>query len=332
MTSVFFGVNDRYFSYSHAIGRMTAGGPGFRNPVDLAIGANDVMYVVNRSTEFRLDGVRITICTLAETYNTEFGSYGEGDGQFIWPAAIALDKNQNVYVVDEWLARISVFTKDGQFTRRWGKAGSGLGELARPSGIAIGHDDVVYIVDSRNHRVQKFMLDGVYLGQFGSFGSGPGQLRFPWGIGLDKNGLAYVADWYNDRIQQFTPDGEYQATHGRTGKEIGEFMRPTSVAVDQEGDIYVADWKNNRVQVFTAAGRFITAFHGDAGLTGWAKEQLAANPPMVRMRNLVREFTPEQVFWLPSSVKVDNQGRIAITDSARHRVQVYQKHRTPVSV
>ena len=215
---------------------------GFKGPSDLALGDDDVVYVLNRSSEYRDDGLRITVLSLDEQYISEFGSHGEGDGQMIWPTSIALDSQSNVYMADEWLNRITVFNKDGEFLSKWGTPGSGDGQLDRPAGIRISSDGTMFVSDSRNNRIQKFTLDGQYLGQFGSFGSGPGQLDMPWGIGLDRDNNVYVADWRNDRIVEFSPDGQYQATFGgQHGSGIGQFNRPSSVAVDQDGDVYIAD-------------------------------------------------------------------------------------------
>ena len=113
MSTHFFGLTDRTFSYSHSVGRNEFAGTGFRNAVDMALGADGTVYALNRSYENRPDGVRITICTLSEEYITEFSTYGESDGQFMWPTSIALDKDENLYVADEWLNRISKFNKDG---------------------------------------------------------------------------------------------------------------------------------------------------------------------------------------------------------------------------
>ena len=332
MSAVFFGITDRVFTYSHVIGRNEYAGPGFRQPMDLALAANDVIYVLNRSSEYRPDGVRITVCNFGEDYISEFGSYGEGDGQLVWPTSIGVDSQENVYVSDEWLNQITVYSKDGAFIRKWGKTGSGSGELDKPAGLTIGSDQTMYLVDSRNHRVQKFSLDGEFLGQFGSFGNGPDQLNLPWGIALDKDGLVYVADWRNDRVQQFTSDGEHQATFGMSGSGAGQFNRPTGVSVDQDGDIYVADWMNNRVQVLTPDGRLITEFLGEAGISKWGMDKLAANPDMIRQRRMIRDFTAERVLWAPVAVKVDAQGRIAVLETARHRIQVYQKLRESVPI
>ena len=46
-----------------------------------------------------------------EEYLGDFGGYGEGDGKFVSPTAIAQDSQQNLYVSDEWLQRISIFDK-----------------------------------------------------------------------------------------------------------------------------------------------------------------------------------------------------------------------------
>src|SRR3989442_8060593 len=115
MSTHFFGIKDWTFTYSHSVGRNEFAGTGFRNPVDLALAPDDMVYVLNRSYENRPDGIHVTVVTLNEEYITEFGSAGEGDGQFTWPTSIALDKDGNVYVADEWLNRISIFDKDGTF-------------------------------------------------------------------------------------------------------------------------------------------------------------------------------------------------------------------------
>ena len=82
------------FQYSHTIGRGEFSGPGFRNPVAVARGEDDTMYVVNRSYEYRPDGKRITICTVDEDYVGEFArgvhtagetEENENDGSLIWP-------------------------------------------------------------------------------------------------------------------------------------------------------------------------------------------------------------------------------------------------------
>ena len=322
----------RTFTYSHCIGRGANGGEGFRYPMDVALGPNGVTYVLNRSSEY-MPSTRVSKCTLGEDYGqeqfiTEFGSYGSEDGQFVSVTSLALDKDQNVYVADEWLNRISIFDKDGTFLRKWGTQGSGDGEFLRPWGLDFDSDDNLWVVDSGNNRVQKFTKDGTIISQWGSGGSGEGEMDSPWGITLDDKGDVYVADWSNSRVQKFTPDGSYLMSFGAPGSGQGELRRPCGVAVDEEGDVYAVDWGSNRVQAYGPDGSYLTTFLGDAQrLPAWGEESVAANPDMGRARKRVKSLEPEWRFNLPTAVEIDDHRRIVIVDQQRSRLQIYTKEK-----
>jgi len=320
------------FRYSHTIGRGEQRGPGFRTPVSMARGEGDLMYVVSRASEYRPDSMRITMCTVDEDYVGEFANGGEvagialeSDSSMTWPAGIALDKEGNVYVADEWRNQIAIFTKDGDFVRKWGTAGSGDGQLNGPNGLAIDREDNLYVVDGGNNRIQKFTKDGRLLLKFGREGSRNGQFNLPWGIEIDRNGDVYVADWRNDRIQKFTADGQFLMKFGTSGTGDGELNRPTGVAVDKEGFIYVTDWGNDRLQVFDREGQFVTKMAGEATISKWGKEKLDANSDMWKEREISQGLEREKLFWGPIAVEVDDQDRIFVVESARARVQVYRK-------
>ncbi len=324
--NVFFGIITRTFSYSRTIGRFeSAGGRGFSQPVDMALAPDGRLYVLNRGREWRPPELRVTMMTLDEDFHGQFGRFGNGDGEAVWPTSVALDSNQNLYMADEWLNRITIFDKDGLYLDKWGVAGSGDGEIDRPACIRFDKEDNMYLTDSRNNRVQVFTKDGKFLAKWGGPGSGEGQFNLPWGLNFDSRGDVFVADWRNDRIQKFTAGGEYLAEYGTSGSRPGEFNRPTSVAVDKHGDIYVADWWNERVQVLTPDGRFITALTGDGGLSNWGTAKLEANQDMVLSRSLVRDLGPERRLHHPKSLIIDDEGRVLIIDCDRHRIQVYQK-------
>ena len=325
MSSRFWGISTRSFHYDRTLGRQEFNGKGFRASVDLALGPDRSIYVVNRGWEYRPDAVRVTILNMDEDFIGEFSRFGEGDGDMYWPTSIALDSNQNVYIADEWLTRISIFDKDGEFLDKWGVAGSGDGELNKPSGIRFDKEDNLYLVDSSNNRVQVFTKDGKFLAKWGEEGSGEGQFNLPWGLAFDDKGDVYVADWRNDRIQKFTPDGQFLMEMGSSGNGVAEFCRPTGLAVDKYGDIYVVDWGNDRVQVFTEDARYITTFTGDAGMSKWGLEKMESNPDMVRQRKLLRDVWLEERLWRPRAVAVDEEGRIVIVDPNQSRLQVYQK-------
>jgi DNA-binding beta-propeller fold protein YncE len=332
------------FRYSHTIGFYAQNGRGFNNPVDVALGRDGVLYVLNRAgsdVELRMPYKRVTMCTVDEDYLGEFSSGGTEDGQLMWPAAVAIDAEGHLYISDEALQRISVFDAKGHFLHQWGVRGSGPGMFDRPAGLAFDRDQHLLVVDGVNHRVQRYTTDGCFLGQWGKGGRGPGELSFPWGITVDRAGAVYVADWRNDRIQKFDAEGNFLASYGTSGGRDGQFSRPSGVAVDSHGSIYVADWGNERVQVLSADGGFLAKFRGESGLSKWGESYFIANQDELAARqqaNLepeVRLSAPddrrdesasvEKLFWGPIAVKVDDQGRLYVVESCRHRIQVYRK-------
>ena len=335
---------EELFRYSHTIGfYVIDGGKGFTNPVDLAVSPDGVLYVLNRGGpdyEGKMSQ-RVTMCTVSEEYLGDFGTGGDGDGELWWPVSIAVDARGNIYISDEALHRITIFDHSRQFLGKWGVRGKKEGQFDRPAGIVFDRDDNLLVVDSVNNRVQRYTKDGLYLGGWGRGGDGDGEFNLPWGICCDHRGNVYVADWRNDRVQKFDAEGNHQATLGRPGRGDGELYRPAGVAVDQDGDVYVADWGNERVQVFRSDGSFLAKIRGEAGLPKWSEDYFKANPDELEERqraNMEPELdlwpddepreesaNIEKLFWGPTSIKLDSEGRILIVDSARYRVQIYRK-------
>jgi DNA-binding beta-propeller fold protein YncE len=316
------------FRYSHTVGNQaTPPAHGFTAPTGVAIGPNKLLYVVSDYYEFNQVGKFVVKCTIDEDYLGAFGSYGSQETQFTWPNSLAVDQEGNVYVSDEWLQHIAVFDPDGRFQHKWGTVGDGDGQWNRPAGLAFDSSGNLLVVDSLNHRIQRYTRAGRFLDQWGGPGSDEGQLNMPWGIAVDRQDNVYVADWRNDRIQKFTPNGRFLMAVGRSGSADGEFNRPSSVVVDRDGYIYVVDWGNDRVQVFDPQGSFVTKLLGDChGYSRWAEERMASNPENMReQRQLVKDFTAERRFFMPTGITLDPQDRVIISDTGRHRLQIYQK-------
>ena len=328
-------VAGRTFDYSHAVGGRYIG-----QPCSLAVGSGNTVYVLLRGGENISNvawnrtgtGARVARLSIPETagdedFIGEAGSYGDGDGEYIWPTGLALDSQENVYVTDEWMNRITVTDREGKFICSWGATGTGNGEFDGPAGIAVDADDNLYIVDSRNHRVQKTTKDGKFLGKWGSLGSSSGEFDSPWGICLDGEGNVYVADHKNDRVQKFTSNGEYCASFGSSGTGRGEVTRPTDVAVDSDGDVYICDWANDRVQAYTPDGEFITTFIGDAQqLALWHQMTVDANTDVIKARRRVTTLEPEWRLAMPRAVAFDEEkSRLMVADTQRGRIQIYNK-------
>ena len=326
--------------YDLTVGMSVMEGRGFYYPSDTAVASNGRLYVANRSVDGVDRGVRVTVCDVESEYYGTFGSSGEGEGQFIWVSGIAEDTRGRLFIADEYSSRVSVFDLDGNFISSWGDAGSGEGELDGPSGIATDDSDLVYVADTHNNRVQKFTPSGLHILTIGGEGSEEGRMSLPWGLTTAPNGDLYIADWGNDRIQRFTLDGEFVAAYGSPGSGEGQLRRPSSVAVDERGLMYISDWGNERVQVFDADGRFIQQLRGQATESEWAVNFLSINREegAARAKADLEPDIPsldhedphevsshiEKLFWSPVSVKLDSHNRLYVTESNRHRIQIYR--------
>ena len=321
--------------YSHTMGMTVMEGRGFYYPVDTAVGRNDRLYVISRSKEETTRGIRVTMCDADSGYFGNFGGYGHEGGQFVWPACGAVDRQGRFFISDEKLHRITAYDENGNYLFHWGRPGSADGELDTPSGLAVNRDGHIYVSDTYNHRVQQFTADGRRRQTIGA-----GALNLPWGLTCDADDNLYVADFGHDCVKKFAPDGEFLAAFGTSGRGEGQFTRPASVAVDPEGYIYVADWGNERVQVLDAAGNFVQLLRGQATLSQWAANFLSINQEEAAARataDLEMEIDYfvddpheesshiEKYFWCPVSVKLDSQGYLYVTETNRHRIQIYRK-------
>jgi len=334
--------NSQSLHYVRTVGMTTMRGRGFYFPVDSAMSKNGRIYVLSRSIErVAPDSLRITMLNEEGEYFGVFGRAGENDGEFRWPCGIALDDKDRVYVTDEHLHRVSIFSSEGEFINKWGTFGTENGLLNAPSGITVAPDGNLLISDSQNHRVQKFTQNGEFIYSIGAEGDGEGEFNLPWGIATNSSSEIYVADWGNDRIQKFSPDGKFIEQYGSTGKGDGQFVRPSGITINSDGYMYVADWGNERIQILNPHGEFIQKLRGEATDSEWAKDFLNVNVEEADARsraNMEPEFDffnddpheesshIEKLFWGPVSLLLDKEERLFITETNRHRIQVYKKN------
>jgi sugar lactone lactonase YvrE len=320
--------------YSHCIGFFAEVGRGFSNPYDVAPGPDDLLYVLNRSNgaDAPLGGLRITTCKLDSTYLGEWSRYGEEPGALIWPTTIVLDGQGRLWIVDEQRHDVQAFEPDGTYVSRVGGFGSDPGHFNRPAGLALDAEGNVIVGDTHNNRVQKLSPDGRCLASWGGAGSEPGQFNLPWGVAVDRRSHVYVADWRNDRVQEFGPDGEPLKIYGADGPLVARLKRPSGVAVDEDGLVYVADWGNNQVKIYAPDGSLVAMLDGDADLSQWAIEYLAADAATAELRKKAAHPEQEKRFWGPTGIKLDASGRLYVVESCRHRIQIYQTGEDSISV
>lgn len=182
---------------------------------------------------------------------SEWGVYGEGEGQFIYPTDIAFGEDGLAYITEYGRrARVQAFTREGDYIRGWGEFGDGPRQMNRPMAIAAAPGERLVVADSVNHRIKVFNYEGDELMQFGREGRGAGEFKFPYDLALDENNILYICEWGNHRIQAFSLDGERLGEWGRLGTEPGALSEPWGVAWSNS-TLFIADTKNHRIQTLS---------------------------------------------------------------------------------
>lgn len=202
--------------------------------------------------------------------------------RFNYPAAIAVDAADNVYVCDYLNQTIRKVTQSGVVTTLAGFAGvsgsadgtNGTARFSSPAAVAVDAAGNLYVADSGNGTIRKVTPAGVVTtlaGKAGNIGSSDGQgsiaqFNNPLGIAIDAATNLYVADTGNFEIRKITPSGLVSSLAG--SHESGYldsptstnalFAGPTGIAVDGAGNIYVADTPNLVVRKIAASGAVST--------------------------------------------------------------------------
>lgn len=182
----------------------------------------------------------------------QWGAYGTGEEQFIYPTDIA-EADDGSYFVAEYgtdAERIHVFDKNRNYVRQWGRLGDKPGEFSRAMALLFGPDGLLYVSDMGNSRVQCFDTAGALIRTIGASGSGPGEVKYPFDIAVTPDGLLALCEYGNNRLSFFEPDGAFRGSFGRAGRGPGEFNGPRGIAITPDGWLFVADTDNHRVQRF----------------------------------------------------------------------------------
>ena len=88
----------------------------------------------------------------------EFGSYGQGAGEFLGPPNVAFGRGGIMAVADRSNDRIQLFHPNGTFAFEFGSRGQGAGEFQGPHAVVFGPNNLLAVSDAGNYRVQVFRL------------------------------------------------------------------------------------------------------------------------------------------------------------------------------
>lgn len=133
-----------------------------------------------------------------EAYVTQWGTKGNGPGQFDRLHGIDADRSGKVYVVDRGNTRIQIFDQNGTHLDTW----TGL---RFPNHVLAAADGSVWVADGTNARILKYTADGKLLNYWGTYGAYPGASQQLHQFSVDYEGNLYTADSFVGRVQKFKP-------------------------------------------------------------------------------------------------------------------------------
>lgn len=223
--------------------------------------------------------------------------WGQNAYGFSFAHAVRVDKDDNVWVVDEGAnmvmrfnpqGRVTMvlgrkdeaidyleeFLEDGEHTERGrnSKVGAGAGRggsFGRPTDVAFDTQGNIFVADGYdNSRVAKFTKDGDFVKSIGSRGTAPDQFNTPHAITYDKNGLIYVADRGNNRIQVYDSDLNRKAIFSNVRAPWAVCITPPNAqgqqflySADAGGKIYKLDLNGNLLGWFGTQGKKVGQFY-----------------------------------------------------------------------
>jgi 6-bladed beta-propeller protein len=174
---------------------------------------------------------------------------GQGLYGFVFAHAVRVDRQDNIWVIDEGSNMIIKFDPDGRVLMTLGRKPEALNVPAAAAANEGG---------ARGERG----------GGAGGRGGGPAgagipgdNFNRPTDVAWDSSGNIYVADGYgNSRIAKFDKTGKFMKSWGSRGTEPGQFNIPHTIAIDSQNNVYVGDRENKRIQVFDTEGSFKTQY------------------------------------------------------------------------
>ncbi|MEX0912441.1 MAG: peptidyl-alpha-hydroxyglycine alpha-amidating lyase family protein [Gemmatimonadota bacterium] len=133
---------------------MTLGEPGgarepgyFWQPNDVLVAPNgDIFVAEGHSNNAESAPARILKFNSDGEFLTEWGSMGDGPGQFTQPHNLAMDSQGRLFIADRSNDRIQIYDQNGNLLDSWY-------QFSRASGIYIDENDVFYAADSESGSV-----------------------------------------------------------------------------------------------------------------------------------------------------------------------------------
>jgi DNA-binding beta-propeller fold protein YncE len=226
-------------------------------------------------------------------YEGEWGKWGTGDGEFMYPISVSVAPNGNVYATEKGGGRVQYFTSTGSFLGKWSvPTTEELGVAVAPSGNVYtgGCDGVARYYTPTGSLLGSWGLPSwctggdvapngnVYgfISLHGGWGTRvcyytpTGSLLGSWSLGEGSGRLGIA------------PNGDVYATHHRTGDgnllrftstgslrgSWGPLYYPAGLDVAPDGRVFVALPENDVVRYYTPSGSLLGSWGGEGSGPG----------------------------------------------------------------
>jgi DNA-binding beta-propeller fold protein YncE len=205
------------------------------------------IQVTSKGDILALDGKQRRIVRLGadgafKGYVTAEGAPG---GSAVAPRSFKIDRDDNIYVLDIFSARVLLLNPDGKYQKEiaFPKDYGFFSDLAvDPKGTVLLIDSVRAVVLSAAKNTNAFSPLGGSLKEY---------LTFPVSLTTDSRGTIYITDANGADIGIMAHDGAFLGKQLGMGWSEGLLYYPSQMCIRENGEVFIADRGNSRVQEFT---------------------------------------------------------------------------------
>ena len=228
-----------------------------------------------------------------------WGSLGAGKGQFSKPRAIAIDDQDQLYIVD-MTARIQVFDADGNYIRGWQTPEHSYG---RPTGLTFDTiDGNLLVADTHYYRVLTYTPTGELLTNRtlgGTMGQGPGEFGLVADVVRDAAG-----QFLRLRVWRIRPRAK---VHARWQIHLA-MGRPRH----RPRPVHAAAALGTRCRWLAVGRRFVQPSHPGVRRSRQARYNVWGT----------QGSEPGQMYY-PYCIALDGKGHVYVCEFGNHRVQKF---------